>query len=151
MARSPDYHKRWREANPEKVAAIKQRYKERNPDKIRARAKKNNEERKEYRKAWYQANKARIAVRGRARNIEAKYGLTSDQWDDVFARQGESCAICRTNTPGGAGWATDHCHETNRVRGILCNNCNLGIGLFADDTARLRAAIAYLLEDGAVA
>lgn len=38
----------------------------------------------------------------------------------------------------------DHCHDKKKVRGMLCNNCNTGLGYFKDDTTRLQRAIDYL-------
>lgn len=85
--------------------------------------------------------KARI----RRRELQRKYGLTPEQWDQMFAQQGSRCAICGTTEPGSNhGWATDHCHASGRVRAILCAPCNLGLGLFKDNPNILRAAIDYL-------
>lgn len=74
------------------------------------------------------------------------YGLTVEQYDGFAERQGNRCAICRCETPGGGKtyWTIDHCHKTGRVRGLLCGQCNFGLGLFRDDVNLLAAAIAYL-------
>lgn len=70
----------------------------------------------------------------------------------MHAAQGGRCAICRTPVAnileydGDARLSThvDHCHTTGAVRGILCRDCNTGLGGFRDDPERLRAAMAYL-------
>lgn len=73
------------------------------------------------------------------------YGLTPDQYDELLASQEGRCAICRTETPGGkGGWHVDHDHATGKVRGLLCDNCNNGLGRFADDPIRIQRAIDYL-------
>lgn len=71
-----------------------------------------------------------------------KYGLTLEEWDTLFAAQDHRCAICRGSC--GDKPCVDHCHDSGRVRGILCNNCNRALGLFADDRNRLMNAVAYL-------
>lgn len=83
--------------------------------------------------------------RERSRTLR-KYGLSVADWDAMLARQDGRCAICRTDRPGGRGeqWHIDHCHETGDVRGLLCHNCNVGLGNFGDDPGRLLAAMAYL-------
>lgn len=86
---------------------------------------KNQEWRREY-DLWYK----------RAR----KYGLTRADFEAMMKVQGGSCAICRTSTK----LVVDHCHESGRVRGLLCSNCNTGLGMFGDDTSRLGGAIEYL-------
>lgn len=92
-------------------------------------------------------SRARATRAGHYRNFELlrKYGITSAQYDELLAAQNGVCAICRGPSVDGSALAVDHCHETGRVRGLLCANCNRGVGLFADDPDRLVAAAAYLL------
>jgi len=68
-----------------------------------------------------------------------KYGLTHQEYDQLLRNQEWKCAIC-----GGEPEAVDHDHETGVVRGLLCIECNAGIGLFADSRDRLHSAIRYL-------
>lgn len=80
----------------------------------------------------------------RDRNTLRKYGLSSESFDQMLADQGAACAVCRTDDPG-AYWCVDHDHLTGDVRGILCINCNMGLGQFRDDIATLIAAADYLM------
>lgn len=84
-------------------------------------------------------------------NRQYLYGLTTEQFDALLAAQDGKCAICGTTEWRGRGKSphVDHCHETRRVRGLLCDFCNRGLGMFGDDPARLRAAAAYLEASGA--
>lgn len=82
----------------------------------------------------------------------AKYGLTAKQYDEMIEAQG-GCAICHESVPKGRQHV-DHDHsccpgQTSCgacVRGILCDTCNVGLGMFSDDIQRLQAAIDYLKE-----
>lgn len=76
--------------------------------------------------------------------FKRKYGITLEERDAIFNSQGSRCAICRTDDPGRNGWVVDHCHTTNKVRGILCRHCNHVLGFAKDDTAILNLAIKYL-------
>lgn len=73
-------------------------------------------------------------------------------YDVMSAAQGNLCAICNSpeSTTGKLGklrsLAVDHCHETGRVRGLLCMKCNMLLGAAKDDPEILRAAAEYLLE-----
>jgi hypothetical protein len=75
-----------------------------------------------------------------------KYGITEQAWDHLLARQDGRCAVCRTATPGGRGesWHIDHDHVTGQVRGLLCQRCNLAIGMLGDSPDRIRAALRYI-------
>lgn len=82
------------------------------------------------------------------------YGIGIAEYDALYAKQQGRCAICRQepNQRGGRGRTTllsmmvDHDHVTGQVRGLLCNDCNQGLGRFRDDPALLRAALLYLTE-----
>jgi hypothetical protein len=73
-----------------------------------------------------------------------KYGLTPEQVEEM-AKAG--CHICgTTDWPGRHSRPhVDHCHKTGKVRGILCHECNTGLGKFKDDPDLLAKASAYLL------
>lgn len=75
-----------------------------------------------------------------------KYGITPDDYDRMLSEQNQACAICKATDPGTVHgfWHVDHCHDRGHVRGLLCNTCNLALGLMADDPARLRAAADYI-------
>lgn len=100
---------------------------------------------------WKRRNPEKVAAareRERAKAPAAarrrKYGVTEEVFAELLATQAGRCAICDTTTPGGRGWAVDHHHGSGRVRGILCPNCNAGLGMFRDDPGVLRQAADYL-------
>ncbi len=96
------------------------------------------------RKNWREKNKDKI----RYHHIFMKYGLTKEQWIDLLEGQGSRCSICKSLEPGcKGGWHTDHCHITKKVRGILCQHCNLLIGNAKDSVLILEEAIRYLNKD----
>lgn len=79
-------------------------------------------------------------------HLRKYYGISSAQYDKILAAQAARCAICGSVDPFDR-WGrfhVDHNHATGEVRGLLCSNCNTGIGKLKDDTDLLRAAINYL-------
>ena len=93
------------------------------------------------------------AVRKRYRRwvLKTKYGLTQEQYDAKLAAQNGGCCICETKEPGGRGvFPVDHDHETGVIRGLLCDNCNNGLGRFQDNPEFLRRAATYLEFDRGV-
>jgi hypothetical protein len=70
-----------------------------------------------------------------------RYGVSVEQYNEMLVKQDGKCAICRREFKT---LAVDHCHTTGRVRGLLCNNCNLILGLCYDDVNVLKAGIEYL-------
>lgn len=93
---------------------------------------------------WAKRHPQRRAVYARRRDLKARYGIAEADWAALFEAQGRKCAICETPEPCRMGWHTDHCHDTGRVRGILCRKCNVGIGHFKDSPTLLSAALDYL-------
>ncbi len=96
-------------------------------------------------RVWHAANREKVAVRKRTK----KYGISREDYDSLLMSQGGRCAICATDSPGGSHgrFHTDHCHADGRVRGILCHNCNILLGMAGDKPAILQAAIHYLTKD----
>ena len=72
------------------------------------------------------------------------FGISVDDFDAMLEAQGGRCAICRTRPEREASLHVDHCHDSGRIRGILCLNCNQGVGTFGDDPALLERAASYL-------
>ena len=75
--------------------------------------------------------------------LKRKYGITGEDYDRLLAEQGHRCKVCGRES-NGRTWHVDHCHGTRKVRGILCDKCNRGLGQFNDDPAALRRAADYL-------
>lgn len=101
----------------------------------------------------------------RASNLWTKYRITPEEYDALRVKQGYRCAVCGTHedqlteprggrprldgaeTAEPARLVVDHCHDTQRVRGLLCAGCNVALGCFKDSVDSLRAAIRYLSAD----
>jgi hypothetical protein len=73
-----------------------------------------------------------------------KYGITLEQRNQMIAAQGNVCALCEQPFPSSVETCVDHCHKTNKVRSILCMQCNQALGKLKDDPALCRKAGAYL-------
>ncbi len=78
----------------------------------------------------------------------SRRGITVEELRSMYRNQHHRCAICgvrEIDLP--RRFAVDHNHVTGRVRGLLCDDCNKGLGLFRDDPERLATAISYLLRE----
>lgn len=85
-------------------------------------------------------SKQRLYGGSRHYQLMRRYGIGADDFDRMLAEQGGVCAICGREGPEHV----DHSHDTGEVRGILCFNCNGGLGQFRDSADTLRAAAEYL-------
>lgn len=87
-------------------------------------------------------------LRERESSIRRLYGMSGIEFDELLASQGGTCANTACGKPHveerGKRLHVDHDHRTGAVRGLLCNNCNRGIGLLGDDPDRLIGAARYL-------
>lgn len=124
--KSGQARERWRKANPDKAAAIKARYLKNHPDRARGQA------------AVFRYK---------------RYGVTAEWEAETLKAQGYKCGntACGATEPGGRWptWHIDHCHKTGVVRGLLCDKCNKGVGLFDDDIEKLAGMIQYLTQERA--
>lgn len=78
------------------------------------------------------------------RKMKQCWGLTLEEYKELLNLQGNRCAICGTQDFGSRNAPIDHDHKTGKIRGILCQKCNRGLGLFLDNTEILKNAIRYL-------
>jgi len=122
--------KAWRKAHPDRAAATNRHWRQANRDYLRAAT-----------RAWSEANPDRIA----STRLQREYGISLVEYDKMLRAQTNRCAICgKTPAEEGRRLAVDHDHETDKLRGVLCGNCNRGLGLFMHDPELLQRAIAYL-------
>ena len=95
-------------------------------------------------KRYYQENKELVKYRNRVTTLK-EYNLTIEQYNKIFADQDGRCAICGIhNSELAHSLSVDHCHETKKVRGLLCICCNTALGKFRDSPDLLNKAIKYL-------
>ena len=92
-----------------------------------------------------------VACRVRANNLKRRYGLTSTEVVDMYRKQSGRCGICdlpvdlhELGFTLHAPACIDHLHGSTHVRGLLCNECNKGLGMFKDNRNFLQSAIKYL-------
>ena len=95
-------------------------------------------------KEWRMKNPDKIAEYNIVNKLRIGYDLTLEQYNVILKRQKGVCAICENPCPTGRSLAVDHDHVTGMVRGLLCTNCNNGLGRFQDDKKLLTKAIKYL-------
>lgn len=80
----------------------------------------------------------------RCKRYRQHYKLNYRQVKSIQDKQQNQCAICKTTFHTFSQLRVDHCHKTNKVRGILCNRCNLLLGCVHDDISNLLSCIKYL-------
>ena len=79
-------------------------------------------------------------------NLKFQYGITIEQYNQLFEQQGRTCAVCETDNPANKRgyWHIDHNHHTKVVRAILCHPCNLTLGNAKECPDRLRKLANYI-------
>ncbi len=92
-----------------------------------------------------------IRKQSRITQLKFKYNLTGEQYNQMLKEQHKVCAICKKpetqkSNPKGIvdSLRVDHCHKTNKIRGLLCSKCNFGLSQFDDKIELLKKAIIYL-------
>ena len=79
-------------------------------------------------------------------SLKRYFGLTLERYEEMRIAQNNQCAICGT-TPQTYSLCVDHCHKTNKIRGLLCSPCNRAIGQLGDTVESLEKAYLYLKEN----
>ena len=78
--------------------------------------------------------------------LKREFGICLDVFNKMLKEQGFSCVCCTTSLTGGRETHVDHCHNTGKVRGLLCGPCNQALGLTKESTNTLQNLINYLEE-----
>lgn len=94
--------------------------------------------------AWRTRNPDKCKVYAKRSQIKRKYGITLEERMAMLDAQGGVCAACMQPKSNKGDWTTDHCHDSGKVRGILCTQCNTALGLLAEDPERIRALALYI-------
>lgn len=76
--------------------------------------------------------------------IYNSFKIPAELYQEMLDAQNNKCAICLDECSSGMRLAIDHSHKTGNIRALLCGKCNRGLGMFDDDTGKLKAAIIYL-------
>lgn len=107
----------------------------------------------EARKKYNERDPDRFREKNINRVRKYKYGISSGEVEQMYKDQNGLCKICNiemdtaiTNYNSKTRQVIDHCHSTNKVRGLLCTRCNQALGLFRDDPEILRQAILYVTD-----
>lgn len=109
------HHSKWRKKNLTRAAVHARQWRRNNPD------------------------------RAKDHDLKRNMGLPLGTYATMLQAQNGCCAICGCDKPKGKGrFHVDHCHDTGKIRGLLCSNCNLAIGHFRHSLATLVSAINYL-------
>lgn len=90
---------------------------------------------------WRARNKAITKRWWKHKNLIKKYGITLEQYDEMYTSQGGKCKICKDVYEV---LYVDHNHSTNKVRGLLCNKCNSAIGFLGEKEENFISAMEYL-------
>jgi DNA mismatch repair ATPase MutL len=156
--------KSYREANKDKIREQRKKQYEANKDAKKRKSREyyeaNKEKSRKKRKDWNDANRDKMNEynkayreknhdKSRHRTVKYKYGLTSSEYDSLVEQSGGTCPICgilfdwidrhKANRP-----CVDHCHESGKIRGLICGKCNAALGMFYDDISILEKAIQWL-------
>lgn len=96
-------------------------------------------------KAWKVANPEKYKLSQRKQDLKKRLNFTIEQYNKLFSDQKGCCAGCgRHQSEFKRNLAVDHDHATSRIRGLLCNSCNLALGMLSDQITTLQNLIKYL-------
>lgn len=141
LKRKREYYRK----NRESILADKKVYTEQHKERIRIKSQewrdKNPERSLESCRRYREKNPC-CPTRQKDSTLRCRYGITLEDFNCLFKKQDGKCAICRQ----GKKLCVDRCHESGKVRGLLCRECNIAIALLDDDVINLARASYYLME-----
>lgn len=132
------YQKEWYLKNHKRELERRRAYRENNKEKLKLKQ-----------KEYYKINKERYKKLGKEYRLQKKYGISLKERNKILKQQNGKCKICGLKFDENIKKCVDHSHKNEKVRGILCNSCNSGIG-FLKNIKNLKSAIKYLEESNEI-
>ncbi len=109
---------------------------------------KNIDKSKAYNRKWYLKSRSPEQLeKEKWAQIKYRYDLEKEDYERILKGQDNKCKVCDKEFDSNGRCTKlhiDHCHDSDEVRGFLCNNCNIGLGYFYDDPKILQSAVEYL-------
>lgn len=146
-----EQNKEYRKVNMRKICQQTMAWKRLNRERVREWARQDRINNPEKYKRWSRNSRIKQGLERSEKEILRRRGIDKAKYDLMVLEQDNKCAICKkeetrkSRTKGNVcRLAIDHCHETNIVRGLLCHDCNAGLGHFHDSIEILEQAILYL-------
>ena len=144
MYNKKEYDKKYRLNNKEKIKELAKKYNREHGDRKKQYNLKHKEERKKQRQEYRFKNKEKLRKEKKKYRLEKKYKLTVAQYEHMLITQNNKCSICNSDMDGYRNCCVDHNHKTNKVRELLCHNCNKMLGFARDNAVTLLKAVNYL-------
>ena len=132
------YERNYRKKNIARLRKYRKSYEKKHVKRIRIY-------REKYKLLWKKKHPIKHARGCKNRLLKRNFGIDLKEYRILLEKQNFQCLICGTTArQNGKELAVDHCHKTDKVRGLLCSQCNVGLGMFRDNKVYLRKAIQYL-------
>jgi hypothetical protein len=122
-----EYNKQYYSLNKEKVLARNDKWRVNNIEKVRKAT-----------REWRRKNPEKT----RSARLKYMYGINLEQYNKILSYQNNVCAICHQISYRNL--VVDHCHKTGIVRGLLCDSCNVTLGLMGEDIPSIERILSYL-------
>lgn len=129
-----EYLKNYYLANRDKLIKRAVDWSKNNPEKVKESSRKHRS-----------SDKGKASKRNGA--YQRLYGISLEDYESKLIDQDYKCAICKSSSPNritSVHFAVDHDHDSGKVRGLLCDKCNVGLGRFDESIKTLKSAIEYL-------
>ena len=141
-----EYQREYRKKNAARIKENYQRHWDAHKEKILERSRvwrnENLERKKQSDREWYLKNTQLVVDRSWAFTLKKRYGITPEYYAELDVSQDGKCKVC--GLVPNKKLSVDHCHTTNKVRGLLCQPCNMAIGLLKDDVQIIQSLLDYL-------
>lgn len=138
--------RRWQKLNIERVEVNRKAWEKANKNRrkiyLRQYRIKNKKRRKEILAKWLKTDAGRAFKLNK--HYKKKYGIKYSEYERMFGSQNGVCAICRNKEKNGKRLCVDHDHETGKIRGLLCNICNIALGFMEKTMGNIDAFFTYL-------